>query len=110
MQRRGGYILHIDGTCEGGSPILFAGLDELSGVVLESVKMPSEHADTLIPFLTGIRDRYGVPLGLVHGPRHGPGNTRGRGCCVSGGGRLHLPFSLPARPWERPVVAGQELP
>ena len=66
MQRRGGYILHIDGTCEGGSPILFAGLDELSGVVLESVKMPSEHADTLIPFLTGIRDRYGVPLGLVH--------------------------------------------
>ena len=66
MQRRGGYILHIDGTCEGDSPILFAGLDELSGVVLESVKMPSEHADTLIPFLTGIRERYGVPLGLVH--------------------------------------------
>jgi hypothetical protein len=66
MQRRGGYILHIDGTCEGDSPILFAGLDELSGVVLESVKMPSEHAGTLIPFLTGIRERYGVPLGLVH--------------------------------------------
>jgi len=66
MQRRGGYILHIDGTCDGGSPILFAGLDELSGVVLESVKMPSEHTDTLIPFLTGIRDRYGVPIGLVH--------------------------------------------
>jgi len=66
MQRRGGYILHIDGTCEGDSPILFAGLDELSGVVLESVKIPSEHADTLIPFLTGIRERYGVPLGLVH--------------------------------------------
>jgi len=66
MQRRGGYILHIDGTCEGDSPILFSGLDELSGVVLESVKMPSEHADTLIPFLTGIRERYGVPLGLVH--------------------------------------------
>jgi hypothetical protein len=66
MKRRGGYILHIDGTCQGDSPILFAGLDELSGVVLESVKMPSEHADTLIPLLTGIRLRYGVPLGLVH--------------------------------------------
>jgi len=66
MQRRGGYILHIDGTCEGDSPVLFAGLDELSGLVLESVKMPSEHADTLIPFLTAIRDRYGVPIGLVH--------------------------------------------
>ncbi len=66
MQRRGGYILHIDGTCEGNSPILFTGLDELSGVVMESVKMPSEHADTLIPFLTGIRESYGVPLGLVH--------------------------------------------
>jgi hypothetical protein len=66
MKRRGGYILHIDGTCEGDSPILFAGLDELSGVVLESVKIPSEHTDTLVPFFTKIRERYGVPLGLVH--------------------------------------------
>jgi len=66
MQRKGGYILHIDGTCEGGSPMLFAGLDELSGVVLESIKIPSEHVDTLVPFLKGIRERFGVPLGVVH--------------------------------------------
>jgi hypothetical protein len=66
MKRRGGYILHIDGTCEGDSPMLFTGMDELTGVVLESIKIPSEHADSLTPFLTEIRERYGIPLGLVH--------------------------------------------
>ena len=27
MAKRGGYILHIDGTCEGDSPHLFCGID-----------------------------------------------------------------------------------
>ncbi len=66
IKRRGGYILHIDGTCEGDSPMLFTGIDELSGVVLENIKIPSEQADAIIPFLAEIRERYGVPLGLVH--------------------------------------------
>lgn len=66
MKRRGGYILHIDGTCEGDSPVLFTGMDELTGIVLESIKIPSEHVDSLTPFLTEIRERYGIPIGLVH--------------------------------------------
>ena len=66
MKRRGGYILHIDGTCEGDSPTLFTGMDGLTGVVLESIKIPSEHAGSLTPFLTEIREHYGTPLGLVH--------------------------------------------
>ncbi|MCP4393654.1 MAG: transposase, partial [Alphaproteobacteria bacterium] len=32
MAKRGGYILHIDGTCEGDSPNLFTGMDEISGI------------------------------------------------------------------------------
>ncbi len=31
---RGGYILHLDGTCEGDSPHLMSSIDELSGIVL----------------------------------------------------------------------------
>lgn len=66
IRQRGGYILHLDGTCEGDSPMLVAGLDELSGLVLGSVKIPTERAAALIPFLGGIRASYGVPLGLSH--------------------------------------------
>jgi hypothetical protein len=32
LQLKGGYIFHLDGTCEGQSPILMSGLDSLSEV------------------------------------------------------------------------------
>ena len=38
MRLNGGYILHLDGTCEGASPMLMAGLDSLTEIVLGSVK------------------------------------------------------------------------
>ncbi len=41
---QGGVILHCDATVEGNSPHLFTGLDELSGVILDNVKLPSENA------------------------------------------------------------------
>lgn len=63
---RGGYILHVDGTCEGNSPNLFCGLDGLSELVLDSVKISSEKKDQLIPFFRGIKDRFGEPRALVH--------------------------------------------
>ncbi|MCA1793538.1 MAG: transposase [Desulfobacteraceae bacterium] len=63
---RGGYILHVDGTCEGNSPNLFCGLDGLSELVLDSVKISSEKKDQLIPFFRDIKDRFGEPRALVH--------------------------------------------
>jgi hypothetical protein len=66
MAFRGGYILHLDGTCEGDSPHLFSGLDGISELVLDNVKLPSEKADLLIPFLRQIRQQYGDPVALVH--------------------------------------------
>ena len=63
---RGGYILHLDGTCEGDSPHLMSALDEIAQIVLDNVKIPSERADKIIPFLERIKDRYGIPLALVH--------------------------------------------
>jgi len=66
MANRGGYILHIDGTCEGDSPHLFCGLDGLSEIVLDSIKIPSEKKELLIPFLKRIKNQFGNPVALVH--------------------------------------------
>ncbi len=66
MRAEGGYILHLDGTCEGGGPMLMSSLDSISQIVLGSVKVPSEKAEQLVPFLKQIKTRYGVPIGAVH--------------------------------------------
>jgi len=66
LAERGGYILHVDGTCEGDSPNLFCGLDGLSELVLDSVKISSEKKDQLIPFFRGIKEQFGEPRALVH--------------------------------------------
>jgi len=66
MRAEGGYILHLDGTCEGGGPMLMSTLDSISQIVLGSVKVPSEKAEQLVPFLQEIKARYGTPLAAVH--------------------------------------------
>jgi hypothetical protein len=66
MTRRGGYILHVDGTCEGDSPNLFCGLDEISELVLDTIKIPSEKTELLVPFFQRIKQQYGEPKALVH--------------------------------------------
>jgi len=66
MRKRGGYILHVDGTCEGNSPHLFCGIDGISELVLESIKIPSEKKELLIPFFQRIKKYYGDPVALVH--------------------------------------------
>lgn len=66
MTYRGGYILHVDGTCEGDSPHLFTGLDGLAEIVLDTIKIPSEKADFLIPFFRRIKKQFGDPLVVVH--------------------------------------------
>ena len=63
---RGGYILHLDGTCEGDSPHLISALDEIAQIVLDNIKIPSEKSEEIIPFLERIKHRYGIPLTLVH--------------------------------------------
>lgn len=66
LNRQGGFILHCDATVEGNSPHLFTGLDELSGVILDNVKLPSENAASIIPFFHKLKQRYGTPIALVH--------------------------------------------
>jgi hypothetical protein len=66
LSLRGGYILHLDGTCEGDSPHLMSALDEIAQIVLDNIKIPSEKADKIIPFLRRIKRSYGIPFALVH--------------------------------------------
>ncbi len=66
MILRGGYILHLDGTCEADSPQLFSGMDGIAKIVLDNIKLPSEKAESLIPFLKQIKREYGDPIALVH--------------------------------------------
>lgn len=66
MQTRGGYICHLDATCEGGDPFLMSSLDSLSNIVLGNVKLPAEDEAHIVPFLERLRQAFGVPLALVH--------------------------------------------
>ncbi len=65
IEKQGGYILHLDATCEGDSPKLVSSIDPLSGFVLYSAKLKSENKDDLGGFLEEIKKRLGVPLVVV---------------------------------------------
>ena len=65
MTARGGYVLHLDATCEGGSPHLFSALDEVAELVLGNVKLPSEKAEHILPFLIDLKKAFGEPLAVV---------------------------------------------
>jgi hypothetical protein len=66
MRERGGYILHIDGTCEEGSRVLLVCFDSLSGQVLESRKVGSENTEEVRIVLKDVRRDWGIPLAIVH--------------------------------------------
>ncbi len=65
LQRKGGYILHIDGTSEGASPHLISAIDEISNFVLANVKVPGESKEQVVPFLQEISEQYGSPLAVT---------------------------------------------
>lgn len=66
MKSKGGYILHLDGTCEGDSPHLFSFIDEISRIVLDNIKIASENTKLIKPNLEIIKTNYGIPVAIVH--------------------------------------------
>jgi hypothetical protein len=66
MDARGGYILHIDGTCEEASRVLLVCMDSLSMQVLESRRISSENHDQVRDVLRAVRHDWGRPLAIVH--------------------------------------------
>jgi len=66
MRKRGGYILHIDGTCDKGSRVLLVCVDSLSGQVLDSRKIGSENHEEVLGILKAMRKNWGIPMAVVH--------------------------------------------
>lgn len=65
IKAQGGYILHIDATCEGDSPKLLSSVDSVSGFVLYSAKISSENKDEIAAFLQQIYLYFGRPHAVV---------------------------------------------
>jgi hypothetical protein len=63
---QGGYILHLDATYEDKSPMLMTGIDAVMDIVLGNIKLPSEKAEGIVPFLRQLKECFGPPLALVH--------------------------------------------
>ena len=66
MRLRGGYILHLDATCEGRDPILMSSLDSILQIVLGNVKLPAEDEKNIVPFLQRMKKTFSIPVALVH--------------------------------------------
>ena len=65
IKTQGGYILHVDATCEGDSPKLISSVDSVSGFVLYSAKISSENKDEIAAFLGQINLCFGSPHAVV---------------------------------------------
>jgi hypothetical protein len=61
----GGYVAHFDGTCEAGTDILFTAIDEISGFVLLTTRMPTENIKDIKKFIEKCRNFFGVPLATM---------------------------------------------
>ncbi|MGP8321935.1 MAG: hypothetical protein ACT6FE_06400 [Methanosarcinaceae archaeon] len=65
IKAQGGYILHLDATCEGDSPKLVSSVDPISGFVLYTAKLTSENKDEIVTFLKQINRNFGRPHAVV---------------------------------------------
>jgi hypothetical protein len=61
----GGYALHVDGTCEAGTEIIFAALDGRRAWVLASTKISTENALDITQFVRRCVARFGLPISAM---------------------------------------------
>ena len=61
----GGYAMHVDGTCEAETDVLFTAIAEPRGWMLEAAKMTSENKAEIIKLMTRCVERFGSPLAVV---------------------------------------------
>ncbi|MEE8057638.1 MAG: transposase, partial [Pseudomonadales bacterium] len=65
MQTKGGYLLHLDGTCEGSDPHIFSAINAVSDIVLDNQKMSTENAQCISTLLQRLKSAYSDPLAIV---------------------------------------------
>lgn len=65
LAEEGGYCMHVDGTCEAGTEVLFAALAEPRGWTLDAAKMPTENTREIRQLMQRAVQRFGAPLAVV---------------------------------------------
>ena len=65
LQQDGGYALHVDGTCEAGTDIVFNAVAGNRGWTLAGCKMAAEDATQIETLLRRCVEWFGQPLALV---------------------------------------------
>jgi hypothetical protein len=65
LEKDGGYALHVDGTCEPQTDVLFMAIAQPRGWTLETAKMPTENAESIRVMMCRCVDRFGKPLAVV---------------------------------------------
>lgn len=65
IKSRGGYVLHIDTSCEDKSSAVLVGLDGRTGWVLVSEKIPSEREEFIVPALKQLNRAFGPPRSIM---------------------------------------------
>ena len=65
LQQDGGYALHVDGTCEAGTDIVFNAVAGNRGWTLTGCKMAAEDATQIQSLLRRCVEWFGQPLALV---------------------------------------------
>jgi hypothetical protein len=65
LEEDGGYVLHVDGTCEPGTDTVFNAVTGNRGWTLAGVKMSGEDVKQIAGLLRRCRESFGTPLALV---------------------------------------------
>jgi len=65
LKATGGYLLHVDGTCEEGSHVHFACLIGPEPIVLWSAKIASENALAIREVLQQVDNKFGRPVATM---------------------------------------------
>ncbi len=65
MNQDGGYAMHVDGTCEPETDVLFAAMSEPRGWTLEVAKMTTENTAEISKLMGRCVERFGDPLAVV---------------------------------------------
>jgi len=65
IERKGGMILHMDGTHRSGGRVVFVLQEGHNGIVLDTDLIPSEAEEHVKPILSKFKKTYGSPLVIV---------------------------------------------
>lgn len=61
----GGYAMHVDGTCESDTEVLFTAMAEPRGWILEVARMATENQREIAALMRRGLERFGTPLAVV---------------------------------------------